>query len=270
VPELPEVETTRRGIHPHVVGRQITNVLVREPRLRWPVTPALGQNLTGQKILDVSRRGKYLFVHTAAGRAMIHLGMSGSLRVLPSNTEAEKHDHIDLCLDDGLTLRYRDPRRFGSFFWLVGDDSHKLIEGLGPEPLSEGFDGDYLFARSRKKSVAIKQFVMDSKVVVGVGNIYANESLFMAGIRPDRKAGSLSRKRYLDLAARIKVVLSAAIEAGGTTLQDFVNENGEPGYFQQELKVYGRGGEPCSSCTRLLVEIRLGQRTTVYCQKCQR
>ncbi len=269
MPELPEVETTRRGIHPHLVGRRIKAVLVRESRLRWPVTPALGQHLTGQKILDVTRRGKYLFLHTSVGRAMIHLGMSGSLRVLPDTTEPEKHDHIDLGLEGGLLLRYRDPRRFGSFFWLVDDDGHSLIDNLGPEPLGAEFDGEYLFARSRKKSVAIKQFVMDSKVVVGVGNIYANESLFMSGIRPDRKAGSISRKRYEVLAERIKVVLAAAIEAGGTTLQDFVNEDGKPGYFRQELMVYGRGGEACQSCHGTLVETRLGQRTTVFCKKCQ-
>jgi formamidopyrimidine-DNA glycosylase len=270
VPELPEVETTRRGIHPHLVGRKITSVIVREPRLRWPVTPALSQYLTGQTISEVSRRAKYLFLKTSAGRVMIHLGMSGSLRVLPAETFVEKHDHIDLRLDNGQVLRYRDPRRFGSFFWLAHDESHTLINSLGPEPLSEHFDGDHLFNQSRKKSVAIKQFVMDGKIVVGVGNIYANESLFMSGIRPDRKAGSVSRKRYQDLAVRIKSVLSAAIEAGGTTLRDFVNEDGNPGYFKHELKVYGRGGEPCLSCSLTLTETRLGQRTTVFCRKCQR
>lgn len=269
VPELPEVETTRRGIYPHLVGRKISSVIVREPRLRWPVTPALSQYLTGQTVSDVSRRAKYLFLQTNTGRVMIHLGMSGSLRVLPAETPVEKHDHIDLRLDDDRVLRYRDPRRFGSFFWLAGDESHKLIDSLGPEPLSENFDGDYLFRQSRKKSVAIKQFVMDGKVVVGVGNIYANESLYLSGIRPDRKAGSVTRKRYQDLAQRIKTVLSAAIEAGGTTLRDFVNEDGKPGYFKHELKVYGRGGEPCLTCNKPLMETRLGQRTTVFCRDCQ-
>ena len=269
VPELPEVETTRRGIRPHLLKRKITAVLVREPRLRWPVTPALSQNLTGMTVEEVSRRGKYIFIETKTGRAMIHLGMSGSLRVLPADVAVEKHDHIDLGLDDGRVLRYRDPRRFGSFFWLPETTGHALIDHLGPEPLSEDFDGDYLFARSRNKSVAIKQFVMDSKVVVGVGNIYANESLFLSGIRPERKAGSVSRKRYGVLAANIKLVLAAAIEAGGTTLRDFVKEDGNPGYFRHELKVYGRGAEPCVQCGAALKEIRLGQRTTVFCRHCQ-
>jgi formamidopyrimidine-DNA glycosylase len=252
-----------------LLNRKITSVLVREPRLRWPVTPALGQNLTGMTVEEVSRRGKYIFIETKTGRAMIHLGMSGSLRVLPADVAAEKHDHIDLGLDDGRVLRYRDPRRFGSFFWLPETAGHVLIDHLGPEPLSEAFDGDYLFSRSRKKSVAIKQFIMDSKVVVGVGNIYANESLFLSGIRPERKAGSVSRKRYAELALNIKRVLAAAIEAGGTTLRDFVKEDGKPGYFRHELKVYGRGAEPCVNCGAVLKEIRLGQRTTVFCRHCQ-
>lgn len=269
MPELPEVETTRRGIRPHLLNRKVTTVLVREPRLRWPVSPALSQNLTGTTVTEVSRRGKYIFIETKAGRAMIHLGMSGSLRVLSAAVEPEKHDHIDLGLDDGRVLRYRDPRRFGSFFWLPLDSSHSLIDSLGPEPLEPEFDGEYLFERSRKKSVAVKQFVMDSKVVVGVGNIYANESLFLTGIHPERKAGSISKKRYSELAVNIKLVLAAAIEAGGTTLRDFVKEDGKPGYFRHELKVYGRGNEPCVKCGSQLREIRLGQRTTVFCRKCQ-
>lgn len=269
MPELPEVETTRRGIRPHLVDRKISAVLVRDPRLRWPVSPALSQNLTGMTVEEVSRRGKYIFLETKSGRAMIHLGMSGSLRVLPADAAVEKHDHIDLGLDDGRVLRYRDPRRFGSFFWLPERTGHSLIDQLGPEPLGDEFDGDHLFKLSRKKSVAIKQFVMDSKIVVGVGNIYANESLFLSGIRPERKAGSISRKRFMVLAANIKLVLAAAIEAGGTTLRDFVKEDGNPGYFRHELKVYGRGGEPCVKCTAPLKEIRLGQRTTVFCVSCQ-
>lgn len=269
VPELPEVETTRRGIRPHILNHKITAVLVRDPRLRWPVSPAFGQNLTGMSVDEVSRRAKYIFLETRAGRAMIHLGMSGSLRVLPADVAVEKHDHIDLCLDNGQVLRYRDPRRFGSFFWLPDDTGHALIDHLGPEPLSDDFDGDHLFTMSRKKSVAVKQFIMDSKIVVGVGNIYANESLFLSGIRPERKAGSISRKRFMVLAANIKQVLAAAIEAGGTTLRDFVKEDGNPGYFRHELKVYGRGSEPCINCGTLLKEIRLGQRTTVYCRSCQ-
>lgn len=269
MPELPEVETTRRGIEPHVKGRKVNAVLVREHRLRWPVASDLPQRVTGLIIDEVDRRGKYLLLGTKSGRLMIHLGMSGSLRVLPETTPVEKHDHIDVLLDDGRVMRYRDPRRFGSFFWLPDLESHSLLDSLGPEPLSPEFDGEYLFNRSRKKSVAIKQFVMDSKVVVGVGNIYANESLFLSGIHPERKAGSVSKQRYLSLAGHIKDVLGAAIEAGGTTLRDFVKEDGNPGYFRHELKVYGRGTEPCVACGKSLTEIRLGQRTTVFCRRCQ-
>lgn len=244
-------------------------MLVRDHRLRWPVADDLPQRITGLTVNDVDRRGKYLLLETTQGRLMIHLGMSGSLRVLPEGTPVEKHDHIDLLFDDRRVLRYRDPRRFGSFFWLPETESHSLLDSLGPEPLSDHFDGDYLFSLSRKKSVAIKQFVMDSKVVVGVGNIYANESLFLAGIHPTRKAGSVSKKRYLILADHIKQVLAAAIKSGGTTLRDFVKEDGEPGYFSQALRVYGRGGEPCVGCGAKLAEIRLGQRTTVFCRRCQ-
>ena len=269
MPELPEVETTRRGIAPHVTGRRIDNLLVRDHRLRWPVAPDLAQRATGLTINDVSRRGKYLLLETVRGRLMIHLGMSGSLRVLSANVLPEKHDHIDLVFDNGQIMRYRDPRRFGSFFWLADTDSHSLLDSLGPEPLSDEFSGDYLFARSRKKNVAVKQFIMDSKIVVGVGNIYANESLFLAGIRPERKAGSISKQRYVKLAGFIKQVLGSAIEAGGTTLRDFVKEDGNPGYFRHELKVYGRGGEPCVTCGKLLHETRQGQRTTVFCRRCQ-
>ena len=269
MPELPEVETTRRGIEPHILGRKIVGVLVRDHRLRWPVAPELPQLATGLTVDQVDRRGKYLLLRTARGRLMIHLGMSGSLRVLPAKIPAEKHDHIDVLFDDGRLMRYRDPRRFGSFFWLPDDESHTLLDSLGPEPLVDKFDGDHLFRLSRKKSVAVKQFVMDSKIVVGVGNIYANESLFLAGIHPTRKAGSISRQRYVQLAGFIKQVLGSAIEAGGTTLRDFVKEDGNPGYFRNELKVYGRGGEPCVNCERNLTEIRLGQRTTVFCRRCQ-
>jgi formamidopyrimidine-DNA glycosylase len=237
--------------------------------LRWPVADDLPQRITGLTVNDVDRRGKYLLLETTQGRLMIHLGMSGSLRVLPEGTPVEKHDHIDLLFDDRRVLRYRDPRRFGSFFWLPETESHSLLDSLGPEPLSDQFDGDYLFSLSRKKSMAIKQFVMDSKVVVGVGNIYANESLFLAGIHPARKAGSVSKKRYLVLADHIKQVLAAAIKSGGTTLRDFVKEDGEPGYFSQALRVYGRGGEPCVGCGAKLADIRLGQRTTVFCRRCQ-
>lgn len=252
-----------------MVGRTVKTVLIREHRLRWPVAESLPQELTGLAINEVDRRGKYLLLQTARGRLMVHLGMSGSLRILPQHIAPEKHDHIDLLFDDERLLRYRDPRRFGSFFWLPDGSSHSLLDSLGPEPLSDEFDGDYLFRTSRNRSVAVKQFLMDSKVVVGAGNIYANESLFLAGINPTRKAGSISRKRYVALAGYVKEVLAAAIRAGGTTLRDFVKEDGHPGYFRHELKVYGRGDEPCLTCGRTLTEIRLGQRTTVFCRRCQ-
>lgn len=269
LPELPEVETTRRGIAPHVSGRTVKTMLVREHRLRWPVAEDMPQLITGLTFHSVDRRGKYLLLETPRGRLMIHLGMSGSLRVLPLHIAPEKHDHVDLVLDNDQVLRYRDPRRFGSFFWLADTQSHSLLDSLGPEPLSEAFTGDYLFQTSRGRKVAVKQFLMDSKVVVGAGNIYANESLYLAGIHPERQAGSISRKRYQMLANYVKQVLAAAIEAGGTTLRDFVKEDGHPGYFRHELKVYGRGGEACYQCGKALTEIRLGQRTTVFCRRCQ-
>lgn len=274
MPELPEVETTRRGIEPLVQGRRVTAVRVREPSLRWPVPEHLAQSLTGQRIDRVERRAKYLLFRTHAGTMMMHLGMSGSLRVLDSDVAPRAHDHVDLVLDNGRLLRYTDPRRFGSIFWLEPSasegDAHWLLDELGPEPLGEDFSGDYLFAASRGRKVAIKTFLMDSHVVVGVGNIYANEALFAAGIRPDRIAGSITRARYRRLGETIREVLLKAIGAGGTTLRDFVREDGSPGYFKHDLKVYGRGGQACLVCARTLTEIRLGQRTTVFCKRCQR
>ena len=243
--------------------------MVREPRLRWPVSHDLAQCITGQKITEVNRRAKYLLFVTDAGRMMLHLGMSGSLRVLPARVDPGKHDHVDIVFTDGSLLRFRDPRRFGSVFWLK-DDRHVLLDSLGPEPLSDSFDGSRLFGRSRKRKVAIKPFIMNSKEVVGVGNIYANEALFRAGIRPGVAAGRLTRAACDRLAVCIKEVLGEAIEAGGTTLRDFVNESGNPGYFRHNLEVYGRGGEPCLKCDGELKETRLGQRTTVYCPVCQR
>ena len=269
MPELPEVETTRLGILPHIKGKKVTAVLVREPRLRWPVPDDLALALTGLTVKSVNRRAKYLLLQTPAGRLMIHLGMSGSLRIARPDDPARKHDHVDLAFGDAI-LRYHDPRRFGSFHWLRGDDSHPLLDHLGPEPLTDDFDGSHLFAASRGKTVAVKNFLMDSSVVVGVGNIYANEALFLAGINPQAGAGSISRTRLERLAGHTKAVLGRAIKAGGTSLRDFVREDGNPGYFKQSLNVYGRGGEPCSQCGRRLKEVRLGQRSTVYCTRCQR
>lgn len=274
MPELPEVETTRRGIEPHVVHKSITRTLVRQPSLRWPVSPELSQALTGSTVASIDRRAKYLLFNlekseTSIGRMMVHLGMSGSLRIASEDNEPRKHDHIDIAFDDGSILRYHDPRRFGSVFWLPPEQSHELLDSLGVEPLDNDFSGDLLFDLSRHRKVAVKQFIMNSHIVVGVGNIYANEALFLAGIRPDREAGSISRKRYQALAGHIRAVLGNAIASGGTTLRDFVREDGSPGYFKQQLGVYGKAGEPCGRCGRKLIESRLGQRTTVFCTRCQ-
>jgi formamidopyrimidine-DNA glycosylase len=271
MPELPEVETTRRGIAPHVVNHRVTGVVVRQKRLRWPVPPALARDLPGQTLHAVERRAKYLLLRADTGTVILHLGMSGSLRVLPAGTPAEKHDHLDIVLDSGRCLRLTDPRRFGAALWCTGDIAqHPLLRALGPEPLDKDFTGEYLFARARRRKGAVKQFIMDGKVVVGVGNIYASEALFLAGIHPERAAGRISRDRFDRLAAAIKEVLAASIRAGGTTLRDFVGGDGKPGYFSQQLRVYGRAGQPCESCGTPLRQIVTGQRSTWYCPRCQR
>ena len=276
MPELPEVETTRRGIRPHIKGRRVQAVAVRQRKLRWPVSKQIERLLPGQCIAEVGRRGKYLLLHSEAGALMIHLGMSGSLRLVAEDTAAGKHDHADIVFDNRQVLRFHDPRKFGSLLWVDGTRdgdaqlSHPLLDSLGPEPLGDDFTGDYLFARSRGRRGPVKSFIMDSRVVVGVGNIYANEALFLSGIRPTRKAGKISQPRYQRLCSTIKQVLSDAIAAGGTTLRDFTNSDGKPGYFSQSLYVYGRGGLPCAHCKRPLKEARLVQRATVYCGHCQR
>jgi len=270
MPELPEVETTRRGIEPHCVGRAVIRVLVREPRLRWPVPDQLTVLLAGQVIETVERRAKYLLFRTQVGSLLVHLGMSGSLRLVDADAPPSRHDHIDVLLDGGVCLRYHDPRRFGCFLWLAAGEIHPLLAHLGPEPLSSDFDGRVLYRRSRGRKSPIKNFIMDGKVVVGVGNIYASEALFIAGIRPDRAAGRVSIVRYQRLAENIKQVLTSAINQGGTTLRDFVGGDGRPGYFAQQLLVYGRGGQPCKRCNTTLREVRLGQRSSVYCVSCQR
>lgn len=271
MPELPEVETTRRGIEPHLRGRRIVAVIVRHAGLRWPVPANLPELLRGERIASVQRRAKYLLVPFAHGRLILHLGMSGSLRIVPAGAPVKKHDHIDIELDSGQALRYTDPRRFGAVLWqAAGEPEHMLLAGLGPEPLTPEFDGAYLFERSRRRAVPVKSFLMDSRIVVGVGNIYANEALFGAGIRPDRAAGRIALPRYERLAGQVKFVLERSIAQGGTTLRDFVGGDGNPGYFKQQLQVYGRGGEECRLCGSALREIRLGQRATVYCQRCQR
>src|SRR5690554_2094527 len=270
MPELPEVETTRRGIEPHLLNQQVERVVVRNGRLRWPVPEDLDVRLSGQRIRKVERRAKYLLIGADAGTLICHLGMSGSLRLVPAGTTPEKHDHVDIELASGLLLRYTDPRRFGAMLWSHAPLSHRLLASLGPEPLSDDFNVDDLYTKARGRKTAIKPFIMDNAVVVGVGNIYASEALFAAGIDPRREAGSVSKARYAKLTAEIKRILAAAIEQGGTTLRDFVGGDGKPGYFQQKLFVYGRTGQPCLSCGSELRDVKLGQRASVYCAKCQR
>ena len=270
MPELPEVETTRRGIEPHIDGRIITALTVRQPKLRWPIPDQLSQWIEGARILSVTRRGKYLLINLPEGSVMIHLGMSGSLYMVSADQPAAYHDHVDMVLDNGMALRLTDPRRFGSVLWQPAGESHTLLESLGPEPLSSDFNAAYLQQCCAGRKQAIKQLIMNSHIVVGVGNIYANEALFSAGIHPKRAAGNISAARLERLVDEIKVILARAIAQGGTTLKDFVGGDGKPGYFKQQLNVYGRGGEPCHHCKTTLKEIRLGQRSTVYCPECQR
>lgn len=270
MPELPEVETARRGIEPHLVGERIDRIVIRERRLRWPIRKNLEQHLDGQTIESVDRRAKYLLINTGDGTAMIHLGMSGSVFVVDHGTPATVHEHFDIELGSGKMLRYRDPRRFGSLHWSADPHKHKLIASLGPEPLGDEFDGEYLWTRSRGRKVNVKQFIMNANIVVGVGNIYASEALFQAGINPKRAAGRISRPRYDVLADKIRTVLQKAIKAGGTTLRDFYGGDGEAGYFRQELAVYDRADEPCRNCKAPITSVVLGQRSTYYCKRCQR
>ncbi len=275
MPELPEVETTRRGIAPHLIGRRVEKVLLRRPDLRWPIPPEITEWLPGQRIDAVERRAKYLLLHTSAGSALLHLGMTGVLRVLPPDIPAGKHDHVDILLEGtakqpARLLRFTDARRFGCLLWQAPGETHELLAALGPEPLTEAFDGDLLWHLSRGRSAAVKLFLMDNAVVVGVGNIYASEALFAAGIDPRRAAGAVSRARYARLAAEVKRILAWAIERGGTTLRDFINPDGAPGYFFRELNVYGREGEACKVCGSAIRQAVLGQRSTFWCPRCQK
>lgn len=270
MPELPEVETTARGIAPHVIGRTITKFAVYEQRLRWRVDAKLAAWAQGQKILGVQRRAKYLLIQLQRGHLLVHLGMSGSLRVLPTDTARETHDHFDIEMDSGWLVRFNDPRRFGSLMYLTGDPAeHPLLRELAPEPLDEAFDAGYLYAATRGRRVAIKLAIMNSHLVVGVGNIYASESLFRAGIRPGRAARSLTQAECANLVKSIKAVLGDAIRAGGTTLRDYVGVGGEPGYFRQKLFVYERAGEPCRRCNLPIRHRVQGQRSTYFCAGCQ-
>lgn len=268
MPELPEVETSRRGIEPHLKGETILHAIVRNPRLRWPVSPEI-HALSDKQVLSVQRRAKYLLLELPDGWIIIHLGMSGSLRVLPEEQPAGKHDHVDLVMSNGKVLRYTDPRRFGAWLWSCDPEGSNVLAHLGPEPLSDAFNGDYLFAKSRGKRTAIKPWLMDNRLVVGVGNIYASESLFTAGILPDRPAASLSEEEALRLVTTIKRVLLRSIEQGGTTLRDFLQSDGKPGYFAQELQVYGRTGEPCRACGTPIISSKHAQRSTFWCPCCQ-
>lgn len=270
MPELPEVETTRRGLAPLVVGKSITAVDVREPRLRWRVAASLPAQLEGQRIDSLTRRGKYLLFGTAGGTLLVHLGMSGTLRFLPRPTPHGLHDHIDVLFDSGAILRFNDPRRFGSMHFTTTPFEHPLLKDLGPEPLDAQFTAQYLWDSARGRQVAIKQHLMNGKVVVGVGNIYANEALFRAGIHPLRAAGRIARPRFEPLVASIREVLNDALEVGGTTLRDFVGGDGKPGYFRGSLQVYDRFEAPCERCSAPIQRRVVGQRATYYCSRCQR
>ena len=271
MPELPEVETTRRGIEPHLRGRRIAAIRVREHRLRWPVPAALVEQLPGQRIEAVDRRAKYLLLRCEKGTVIVHLGMSGSLRILPADVPPSRHDHVDIILADEHMLRLRDPRRFGAVLWTEAPPQlHPLLARLGPEPREEAFDGDYLYRLSRRRSAAVKSFIMDATVVAGLGNIYANEALYLAGIHPRRAANRIGRARYHRLADAAKTVLTRAIAKGGTTLRHFLREDGHPGYFQLELQVYCRAGEACRRCGGTPAHTLIAQRSSYFCPRCQR
>ncbi|MDO5356062.1 MAG: bifunctional DNA-formamidopyrimidine glycosylase/DNA-(apurinic or apyrimidinic site) lyase [Conchiformibius sp.] len=271
MPELPEVETTLRGISPHISNQTVARVLIRQPRLRWPVPDDLSDTLQGQTVRQCRRRAKYLLIQFDSGLLIIHLGMSGSLRVFRDTApDAGKHDHVDIVFTDGTLLRYHDPRRFGAVLWFAGaPEHHPLLAKLGVEPLEDNFTAEYLFHALQKQSRPIKTALMDNALVVGVGNIYANESLFQAAVLPDRPAKSLSLDECTRLTAAVKTILARAIATGGSTLRDFVDSEGKSGYFQQEYKVYGRSGESCLQCGAPIEKTIIGQRGTFFCRVCQ-
>jgi len=271
MPELPEVETSRRGIEPYILKQAVTDVVIRQKQLRWPITATLKKQLTQQVIRQVERRGKYILLRTDTGTVIMHLGMSGSLRIVDKNIAAEKHDHIDICFANNKILRLRDPRRFGAVLWTKKYPlKHKLLSKLEPGPVSDEFTAEYFYAMSRKRKIAIKTFLMNSHIVVGVGNIYANESLFSAGINPKCLANKISLVRYQKLIPIIKSILQRSIEQGGTTLKDFTQQDGKPGYFQQTLLVYGKTNQPCPNCGKPIKQITQAQRSSFYCTHCQK
>ncbi len=270
MPELPEVETTMRGISPHIEQQTIAKVVVRQYRLRWPILSNMQQVLQGKTIVDVERRAKYLLLKTQGGTLILHLGMSGHLRILINDHPPNKHDHVDIVFDNKKILRYTDPRRFGAFLWSEGNPyHHALLKDLGPEPLTQKFTGQYLWMRAQGRTVPIKSLLMDNKIVTGIGNIYATEALFVAGIYPAAPAKSLSVERLDSLVKSIKKILQCAIQRGGTTVKDFINSDGKPGYFANQLKAYGRAGLSCVICHNRLLSMQIGQRRTVYCKFCQ-
>ena len=271
MPELPEVETTLRGIRPLLEKSIIQAVDIRQRQLRWPVTHGLAQQILGEEVRKVARRAKYLLLAFRHGTLLIHLGMSGRLRVLPISIPPGKHDHIDFIFTNGRVLRFHDPRRFGSVLWVRGDPLlSKQLRHLGPEPFDDMFCGRMLFERARGRRTAVKNFIMDGRVVVGVGNIYANEALFRSGIQPNRSASRVSLNRYEGLVTAVQDVLTEAIQAGGTTLRDYIRVNGEPGYFERSLQVYERAGQPCMRCQIAIRRKVIGQRASYYCPHCQR
>lgn len=268
MPELPEVEVSRLGIKPFVEHQLIKKIIIRQPSLRWAIPDEL-YLLEGQVITAVKRRGKYLLLETEAGTALVHLGMSGTLRVVDESIAVKKHDHVDLVLENGAVVRYNDPRRFGAWLWQEKDNVHTLLQKLGPEPLTPDFDAGLLSEKAKGKKTPIKQVIMNNSVVVGVGNIYANEVLFNTGIHPKRAAQLVTTQQITQLVSEIKTVLTAAIAQGGTTLKDFTQADGKPGYFAQQLMVYGRHGQPCFVCGHDIDSCRIGQRNTFYCPSCQ-
>jgi formamidopyrimidine-DNA glycosylase len=271
MPELPEVETTCKGIRPYLIGNTITNVIVRESQLRWRIPDNLPQTLLGLQINSVTRRGKYCLLNSDIGSVILHLGMSGNLRIVNAVDAPKKHDHVDFIFKNDAVLRFNDQRKFGAVLWAQANVlDHSLLKDLGPEPLTSDFNGEYLFFRATARKIALKTFIMDGHIVVGVGNIYASESLFMAGLLPTRPVGNVSLEEYQRLAEAIKTVLQRAIDQGGTTLRDFVNAEGKPGYFSQSLSVYGRAGMLCYQCQNLVQQIKLGQRASYFCSVCQK
>ncbi len=270
MPELPEVETTLKGIEPHIVNKRIQKVLIRQTKLRWEVPSIeIKKNLVDKSFSHISRRAKYLILKCNSGALIIHLGMSGSLKVLPKPEEPRKHDHIDIVFHDNSLLRFTDPRKFGSFLWTKKIEDFSLLKNLGPEPLGNEFSAEYLFSYSRKRKVPVKNFIMNSHVIAGIGNIYACESLFQAGIKPQKAAGRISLKKYEDLVSAIKEILQESIVLGGTSLKDFVKADSEPGFYKPKLSVYGREGKQCKKCRNILKNIKIGQRSSIYCSACQ-